>query len=557
MSPLIRDNLSGPEDIPPDASVPRDLRTRFGLILGVALAPLLVLSIWQSLDDFAEERRDKEAVVSAALGVTQGAVRKAVQNVSDALELVTVEADARDCDEELAAVKDATPEIASIGLFEARGAYVCGPYDNALPRPLPVREGRSTAKRLVEVRAGASPRRRLQIARAMDDGSARQVAATLDWTPLWSVYRNLQMDEGMSLSLVGMDGQPLFANRADFPAVSPAALPESDAELSQARLTRTPDGRREVVVAPTVVKDVFVAVRRPRESFLSWQFVNLLTGALIPVLAWLFAFGAIWWAADRLILSHVRRLRATALLFAAGDTTQRVGEMQDAPQQIRQLGSTFDLMATNIAEREAVLQAGLEEKEVLLREIHHRVKNNLQIIISLLNMQAREISNTEGLQAIEDARNRVGAIALVHRSLYESDDLADVDMQPFLDQLVSDIYRSLGGRARGVSLHTNLASAEFEAQLAIPVALFVVEALSNALKHGVPDGGRVDVSFTEGGVDGAPGQRSLVIRDSGPGPAEGVESSTGWRLMRGFARQLGGDFKTEQTRAGFEVRLTF
>ena len=561
-----------------------DLRFRFGLIMAVALLPLLLFSVWQSVVDYREDRRARAVALDASARLSVDGLMGTVEEAFLALDILAGSVEGTDCVEPFREVLDASREIDHLVLADAEGSYVCSAY------PLDSRaQAFQLAKTLTPVRpthveirrppAGSNARPVVVLSQgdfAADGSLQRILLAGINLSRLGALSDSDELAADNDVAVLSRGGDVLYRSSRIFPALDPVLF----ADLTEGRRRiplRDGEGRpRDVVVLPTDEAELLTAISAPRTSLLSWQALNPLTSALLPVLAWLFAFGAIWIAADKLILSHLRQLRHATLRFADGDAGARVGVLPDAPEQIRQLGSTFDLMAARIAEREASLQNSLAEKSVLLREIHHRVKNNLQIIISLLNMQQRELHDEEGRQAIEEARNRVGAIALVHRSLYESDDLQDVDMKPFLDQLVADLYRSHRGRARGVQLSTDLAGADlggagvgasFSSELAIPLALFVVEAVSNAIKHGVPDGGHVDVTFRESGTKGlAPAEhtdesgapkRILSVLDSGPGPGEDVEASTGWRLMKGFARQLGGEFETRTTPKGFEVRLVF
>ena len=114
---------------------------------------------------------------------------------------------------------------------------------------------------------------------------------------------------------------------------------------------------------------------------------------IISILAWAIGFFSLWVTTDRLVFSHLRKIKAASDSFSLGDLKARVGPMDNAPIRISELGQAFDDMADNIRERETRMLDNLDEKETLLREIHHRVKNNLQIIISLLNIQERKLDD--------------------------------------------------------------------------------------------------------------------------------------------------------------------
>lgn len=275
------------------------------------------------------------------------------------------------------------------------------------------------------------------------------------------------------------------------------------------------------------------------------------TAVVLALISFAFAFAAIWFATNALVFRPLRKIQTTSTDFATGDLTARIGVLPSAPTRIASLAQAFDSMADNISQREAAMLDSLVEKEVLLREIHHRVKNNLQIIISLLNMQERKLTDPASLTVIRDARTRINAIALVHRGLYEGDDLSVIDIQNFLERLIAELRTGLGTDALGITLKTDIAPQPLKPDTAIPVALFIVEALTNAIQHGVPDGGIVSISLT---CDGD--HLTVTVADDGDGYIESATQGTGSKLIKGFARQLSGHI-SEDNENGHRVSLIF
>lgn len=265
-----------------------------------------------------------------------------------------------------------------------------------------------------------------------------------------------------------------------------------------------------------------------------------------------FAYFAIWFAIDKMVFSHLRTIKSASDIFSTGQMDMRVGDIVGAPNRIQDLGAAFDHMAENISERENLLLDNLQEKETLLREIHHRVKNNLQIIISLLNMQERKLKDAKGLAAIQETRSRVNAIALVHRGLYEGNDLRVIDMPDFLSRLVDELKVGLVGKNQNVSIDTLIDPLKLEADRAIPIALFIVEALTNAIKHGVKAGGDIQVILKK-----TSSEIRIAVKDNGVGVPTSAAKGTGSKLMQGFARQLSGVFSQGPIETGYKVSLCF
>jgi len=216
---------------------------------------------------------------------------------------------------------------------------------------------------------------------------------------------------------------------------------------------------------------------------------------------------------------------------------------------------TLVCVAQDISDRKAAeekLRQSLEEKDVLLREIHHRVKNNLQVISSLLSTQARSIAAPEVQQRFADTQDRVRSMAAIHEQLYRSDDLARVEFEEYLEGLLDDLFRSHRTDHIDPSLTTE--AHPLPVDQAIPAGLIVNELVSNALEHAFPDGsgGIVAVTYR---VDAD--RATLIVEDNGRGaPDLESDGNLGLRLVRGLTRQLRGTLSIN-THAGVRVTVAF
>jgi two-component sensor histidine kinase len=206
-------------------------------------------------------------------------------------------------------------------------------------------------------------------------------------------------------------------------------------------------------------------------------------------------------------------------------------------------------------ERQTVL---LQQRETMLREIHHRVKNNMQVMSSLLSLQSRAASNSETKKMLDEDQNRIQSMALLHEILYQSRDLALVDFPKYLLRMVEHLFRSYGVNSRQIRLESDLDPIKIDLDDALPTGLLISEVISNSLKHGFPDGRQGEIRMQ---LRSLPGEAvSLVLSDDGVGLPSNLDWATsrslGLRLVRALADQLRASLDIRSD-GGTEVKLLF
>ncbi len=207
------------------------------------------------------------------------------------------------------------------------------------------------------------------------------------------------------------------------------------------------------------------------------------------------------------------------------------------------LASILDITSRKQAEDE--LRRSLQEKEVLLKEVHHRVKNNMQVISSLLSLQSDSITDPESLERLRESQNRIKSMALVHESLYQSENLASVDPAGYLRNLASEVISSYSLETT-ITVEFSIMVHAMDLNTALPCGLIVNELISNSLKHGFK--GRTEGIITIG-LDETDGEYILSVRDDGCGlPADfdiTILESLGIKLINVLTRQMRGTIEIE------------
>lgn len=256
-----------------------------------------------------------------------------------------------------------------------------------------------------------------------------------------------------------------------------------------------------------------------------------------------------------------RRGRLTGRLIVLRDITKRkqaekaLREAHDeldlrVQERTAELAQANEALRLQIAERERAenrLQTSLQEKDVLLQEIHHRVKNNLQVVLSLLYLQSKSIDDESSLDALRESRNRIYSMATIHEVLYQSGDLARVDFAQYTRKLIVHLFASYDINSQVIVPRTRITEASLSIDTAIPCGLIINELVSNSLKHAFPGnrGGEVCIELhTENH-----GQWILTISDNGIGLPPDVErrqrESLGLQLVTTLTQQLEGTIEVD------------
>ena len=219
----------------------------------------------------------------------------------------------------------------------------------------------------------------------------------------------------------------------------------------------------------------------------------------------------------------------------------------------------FGVDITDRKQAEQQIKTALEEKEVLLKEIHHRVKNNLQIVSSLLYLQVRKTDNQELQAVLQESRSRILSMSLIHQKLYQSTDLAHIKFSDYARDLTQTLFRTYGvGPAKvGLSIEGNGLTLDIDH--AVPCGLIMNEVVSNSLKYAFPQRrrGNVHIELQQDQTK----QHHLILSDNGVGFPEGFDlrsrSSLGMTLIERLTEQLQGRMERQSSAQGTTYHIAF
>jgi len=533
----------------------QSIRFRLGVAMAIALLPILVLGAIQTQADFRQQAADRRSDLQLAAARAAATTKARLDSTTVLLEALGPEATGPNCGPRLAALIERLDDYEALYRMAATGDIVCSsrpPLTSSTPavvRARPWFQRIAAGDPMVVVRSSetASPRASLLVASRVERPLGRFDGGMVALIPLDRLQPDVAdpaLPKGAQAALTDAQGHILTAT--DVRAFRLKGDETLDGWVERARddassLFEADDitGQHRVYAGAALAgRDVYVLLSAPAPGLWSWAQLNPIGSILLPFAAWLAAFAAVMLVTERVVIRWLDYLERIAAIYARGRFSVRPVQAANAPSEIRLLAQTLDELAENITTRDGMLTESLSEKDALMREIHHRVKNNLQIISSLLSMQQRALTDAPAKAALGDTRQRISALALIYRTLYQSENIRYADAREFLTELVGQLVAADSLRGPVVSSSIEADSLVVDPDKLAPLALWLVEAISNAQKHAFAGrGGDLKVRFK---VDGD--KSVLEVQDDGPGPDQAaVTAGVGRTLMGAFAKQLRGE----------------
>ncbi|WP_187393028.1 sensor histidine kinase [Maritimibacter fusiformis] len=569
-----RPPLADPGAEPPEPGPHRSLLAMVALFLTVAILPVGLIAV-------SKVREVRERVEISQYEQIRTLTARAVQPERDAITaafglakglasaVALLDPDEARCSQIMAQSTFSIPDLLFVGFVREGGWSRCNNlgrtfdftdqpqtrelFDNKKPKVMFTPAGGASGRAVVIV---------AQPVNAPDDSFLGFISLSLPVTSMAAARERHSIPDALDLVTFNDTGEVLTADMMNQPLadVLPRGLAlETLGELApKSFATETEAGERRLFLVTTIYpgRAFALASFSPERGVLtpgSPERTTIVTTLAMWLAGVVVALIGFYLLAVRPLETLGTRMRH----FAGG---RRVLEDVDRPSALREfetINRTFVQMARKIIRDEADLENALYEREALLREVHHRVKNNLQLISSILNMEQRQTDTPEVRQKLTRLQGRLSGLASVYRELYESETFSSVRIDRLLDALLRQLSPSSGDGADGVRISLSLDPVTLVPDQAAQLALLSVEAFSNALEHHAPDADGVNaiaVNLRDGPDDWVTLE---VVNSAAAAHGTPTQVSLGARLIDAFALQLGGSAERDASPGRYSVTVRF
>jgi two-component system, sensor histidine kinase PdtaS len=535
----------------PEALSLRSMRGRIALLLGLAMLPAGAIAMQVGFNAAAARQAAYEEALGRRALESIAIERRTIDEVREMLRVLAAtpalqQIEAGDCNDWLSEINARYAYIASIAVSSDDGRILC-----SVPQVAPrLQAPESDLRRRARARDGftmgfvergvLSGRPVLGALEPIREGSRRIgfVGASIPTAELAAMMDRGReasgVEGGARAALVDAQGRVIAESAtAEGAPPLPPASEVADQLGSEPTFLKVPGG--DAVIVPLYAPDIYAVMAWEPDQPMWRRAGGIVFSIAAPLLIWMLAIGAGWFAIEVFVARPLSSLEAAARGYARGEEIADPPALLSAPVEIRSLRRTLAAMAKTLRGRELRLVEALAEERALLREVHHRVKNNLQMVASLLNIQARAAPDESEAWGLARAHDRVQLLALVHQRIYASGELRQLRLDDLAAEIARQLLQSRGHQAKEINLVLDLSSARASADRALPLAFLIGEGISAALDV-LSDGGPVELrlmlSQDEGGetrfaIDAA--AEHFPAREAGPGA----------RLIDAFARQLG------------------
>lgn len=314
---------------------------------------------------------------------------------------------------------------------------------------------------------------------------------------------------------------------------------------------------RTYTAVPVENGQIYVLGIWASEGGLQQQITRVLKTSIFPILMWLFSLGVALFAIHRLLTRQIQSIGSQMLQFGKDRTSLTDTIAPDMPTELQTIRDSFLSMADSILREEAKMEDAMRHQSVLTKEVHHRVKNNLQLISSILNMQIRAAKHAETKQMLRRIQDRVLSLATIHRDLYQTGMAGLVNVGELVREVIEKTVHIGSETEREIALELDVDDVMLYPDQAVPMSLMVAEAATNAMKYvGTQGEGQPWISLTFK-TDSENKLCRLEIANS-TGPTQDVESTgLGAKLISAFAIQLDAQVDIVETEDTYKMTVAF
>lgn len=548
------------------------LQVRLVIMMSLALLPIGLIAITQTREVTEKARSNTELAMLALVEQSALMERLAIQRALGAAEAIAeqwelIDADPEQCSDWMRNLVEHSDRFSFAGLLPRSGQMVCSSAN--------VTRDLSRSESFQELMQSEGPQVRVNPQAQFSQTAVINVSVP---------YRsNSQIAGRVSISA---PLSRLDADRPEFPsgALKQAVTFNQNGEIMA--LSGDPDDLRDglpqgmtlrtfadthsrafsapnrlgedriYAVVPIEVGQLYSLGIWDAEVGLEEQIGSRVSPILFPMLMWLTSLIVVLYGIHRLVSRHIRNLRRQMQRFADQRAVPLAQENVEMPAELQEIYQSFSAMAYSLVRDEAALEDAVREKNVLIREIHHRVKNNLQLISSIVNMQVRNSDSADVRAALRRVQERVLSLATIHRDLYQSNTAGLVNVGNLITEIVQKSIEIGAETSETVELKTEIEDILLYPDQAVPMSLLAAEAATNAMKYVSAREGTapwIKVEFTAG----TGRQRIFRFANSVAGATGADGSGLGTKLIRAFAVQLGAEIDIQETESDYVMTVVF